>query len=186
MNVKMMTAQYFRHFFGVLSVFFCTACNPSLSSVSIDKPFGLGRGGESVEFDFRVKETYGYVVRLKVYFHNPKEFEDHRARTELINQLGARFAADGSIPFVRVPIALRIRVKSIEVQGPPVDFDLTTDQIGFVDAFKEFATKEVQMRINNQKLQPGTYHIRVDNLHPVPEFADRTVRLALHHASQGK
>lgn len=85
-----------------------------------------------------------------------------------------------------MPITLRIRVKSIDVQGPPVDFDHTTDQIGFTDASKEFATKEVQMRINNQKLQPGTYHIRVDNLHPVPEFADRTVHLFFLQAWQGK
>ena len=186
MKVETLLKQKLRSVFGALSVLVCTACNSSIPTAPIEMPFGLGRGGESVEFDFRVKETYGYVVRLKIFFHNKEEFEDHRARTALIDQLGARFAADGSIPFVRVPITLRIRVKSIDVQGPPVDFDHTTDQIGFTDASKEFATKEVQMRINNQKLEPGTYHIRVDNLHPVPDFADRTVHLFLLQAWQGK
>lgn len=186
MKVKILLNQKLRRALGLLSVLAWTACNSSPPTAPIEMPFSLGQGGESVEFDFRVKETYGYVVRLKIFFHNKEESEDRHARTALIDQLGDSFAADGSIPFVRVPITLRIRVKSIEVQGPPVDFDHTTDQLGLIDASKEFATKQVQMRLNNQKLQPGTYHIRVDNLHPVPEFADRSVNLFLLHAWQGK
>ncbi len=85
-----------------------------------------------------------------------------------------------------VPITLRIRVKSIEPQSSPLNFDHTTDRIGFVFATKEYALKEVQMRINDQKLPPGIYRIRVDNLHPVPEFADRKVHVSVNHAEQGK
>lgn len=179
-----------RVFFKILSSVFIglslVSCKPSLPTPTLKVPFGLGKGGESVEFDFRIKETYGYVVGLEFLFKDIKEFEDHQARKALIEQLGASFSADGSIPFVRVPITLRMRVKSIEVEGPPVDFDYTTDQIGFTSASKEFASKRVQMLLNDQKLQPGIYHIRVDNLHPVPQFADRSVNLAIYYAEQGK
>lgn len=162
------------------------SCQPSLPTPPVKVPFGLGKGGESVEFDFRVKDTYGYVVGLDFLFKDIKEFQDKQAREALIDQLGARFAADGSIPFVRVPITLRIRVNSIDVEGPPVNFDHTTDQIGFTYASKEFASKQIHMRINAQKLQPGTYRIRVDNLYSVPQFADRSVNLTIHYANQGK
>ena len=179
-----------RLFFKILSSVLIglglVSCKPSLPTPPVTVPFGLGKGGESVEFDFRVKETYGYVVELEFLFKDIKEFEDHQAAEALIEQLGARFSADGSIPFVRTPITLRIRVNSIDVEGPPVNFDHTTDQIGFTYASKEFASKRVQMRINDQKLQPGIYRIRVDNLYPVPQFADRKVRLAIHYANQGK
>ena len=186
MKVKTLLNQKLRRALGLVSVLALAACTSFPPTVPMEMPFGLGKGGESVEFDFRVKETYGYVVRLEFLFHDNEGVGSGHARRALIDQLGARFAANDSIPFVRVPITLRIRVKSIEVQGPPVDFDHTTDQIGFVYATKEFAIKEVQMRINNQNLQPGTYHIRVDNLHPVPEFADRIVRISVNHAEQGK
>ncbi len=159
---------------------------PLLPIPPVSVPFGLAKGGESVEFYFRVKDTYGYMVGLDFLFKDIKEFEDKRAAEALIAQLGARFSADGSIPFVRVPITLRIQVKSIDVEGPPVNFDYTTDQMGFIDASKEFASKQVQMRINNQKLQPGIYRIRVDNLYSVPQFADRKVNLTIHYAYQGK
>ena len=185
MKVKTLLNQKLRRALGLVSVLALAACTSFPPTVPMEMPFGLGKGGESVEFDFCVKKTYGHVVRLEFLFHK-EELEDRHARRALMDQLGARFAANDSIPFVRVPITLRIRVKSIEVQGPPVEFDHTTDQIGFVYASEKFAMKEVQMRINNQKLQPGTYHIHVDNLHPVPEFADRTVRIAISYAEQGK
>ena len=177
---------FFKSLFCVLLGATLAGCQPSLPTPPVSVPFGLGKGGESVEFDFRVKDTYGYVVELEFLFKDLKEFEDDQTRKALIDQLGARFSADGSIPFVRVPITLRIRVNSIDVEGPPVNFDYTTDQIGFTVASKEFASKQVQMRINDQKLQPGIYRIRVENLHPVPQFADRKVRLAIHYAYQGK
>ena len=134
-----------RAFFKILSIFLVGAtlvgCQPALPTPTLKVPFSLGKGGESVEFDFRVKETYGYVVGLEFLFKDIKEFEDHQAAEALIEQLGASFSADGSIPFVRTPITLRMRVKSIEVEGPPVDFDYTTDQIGFTYASKEFASR---------------------------------------------
>ncbi len=170
-------------FIGALLMMACTACNSGPPTVPVEVPFGLGRGDESVEFDFRVKETYGYVVHLKIFFHKKGDWEEWKKLDPL---MGDRPAADGSLRNVGVPITLRIRVKSIEVEGPPVDFDRTTDQIGFIDASKEYATKRVQMRINDQKLLPGTYRIRVDNLHPVPEFADRRVHISVNHAEQGK
>jgi hypothetical protein len=168
---------------GALLALTCTACTPLPPAVPVEVPFGLGRGDESVEFDFRVKETYGYVVHLKIFFYKKGDWEEWKKLDPL---MGDRPAADGSLRNVGVPITLRIRVKSIEVEGPPVDFDRTTDQIGFIDASKEYATKRVQMRINDQKLLPGTYRIRVDNQHPVPEFADRRVHVSVNHAEQGK
>lgn len=171
---------------GAMSMVLTSACNSHPPVVPVEMPFGLGQGGESVEFEFRVKEAWGHVVRLKFFYRNQEESNDRRASAALIEQLGSGFAADGSLPFVRVPITLRIRVKSIDVNGPSVDFDHTTDQIGFLNASKEFANKQVQMLINNQKLQPGTYHIRVDNLHPVPEFADRSIHIVVLQAWQGK
>jgi len=167
---------------GAVTTLLVAACGSSAPTVPVEKPFGLGKGGESVEFDFRVKETYGYRVELHLLFHNA---DDLREREALIDQLGERIFADGSIGKVGVPISLRVRVKSIEVQGPPVNFDQSTDKLGFVDASKNFATKEV-LKISNQKLQPGVYHMRVDNLHPVPQFADRAVRISIQYSEQGK
>ena len=179
-----------RLFFKILSSFLLgstlVGCQPSLPTPTVKVPFSLGKGGESVEFDFRVKDTAGYVVGLEFLFKDEKEYEDKRAADALISKLGGRVSADGSSPSVRVPITLRIRVKSIDVEGPPVNFDHTTDQIGFTYASKEFASKRVQMLINNQPLQPGTYHIRIDNVHSVPEFADRSVRLGIYYAHHGK
>ena len=168
---------------GALLALTCTACTPSPPAVPVEVPFGLGRGDESVEFDFRVKETYGYVVELKIFFHKKGDWEDWKKLDPL---LGKRFTVGNTLSEVGVPITLRIRVKSIEVKGPPVDFDHTTDRIGFVFANDEYATKRVQMRINDQKLLPGTYRVRVDNLHPVREFADRKVHIEISHAEQGK
>ncbi len=181
MKVKTLLNQKLRRALGVLSVLAWTACTSFPPTVPIEMPFGLGKGGESVEFDFRVKEMYGYVVNLEIFFNGDAPGEWKKLRS----QLGEGIHADGSIGQVGVPVTLRVRVQSIEIQGPPVDFDQTTDKIGFVVADKNFATKRV-LKINNQKLQPGTYHIRVDNLHPVPEFADRIVRISINHAEQGK
>lgn len=94
-------------FFKVLSIFLVGStligCQPP-PTPTLKVPFGVGKGGESVEFDFRIKETYGYVVGLEFLFKDIKEFEDERAAEALIAQLGARFSsADVSIPFVRVP-----------------------------------------------------------------------------------
>ena len=161
-------------------------CQPSLPTPPVKVPFGLGKGGESVEFDFRVKDASGYVVELEFLFKETEGLDNPIARKELMYQLGARFAANESTPVARVPITLRIRVNSIDVNGPPVNFDHTTDQLEFTSAYKEFAPTRVKMRINNQSLQPGTYHIRVDNLHPVPQFSGRSVRLAIHYAHHGK
>ncbi len=172
-----------RGFIGALLMLACAACNSGPPTVPVEVPFGLGRGDESVEFDFRVKETYGYVVRLKIFFHKKADPEEWKRLRPLF---GERFAADNSLGDVGVPITLRIRVKSIDVQGPSVSFDHTTDRIGFVVASKEFVTKEVQMLINDQKLQPGIYNMRIDNLRPVKEFADRKVHLSVNHAEQGK
>ena len=168
--------------FGALTALLVTACGSSVPAVPVEKPFALGKGGESVEFDFQVKETYGYRVKLHVFFRHS---DDLRERKALIDQLGERSVANGTIGNAGVPISLRVRVTSIEVQGPPVDFDQTTGKLGFIDASKDFATKEV-LKISNQKLLPGTYHIRVDNLHPVPEFADRAARISVHYDEQGK
>lgn len=171
---------------GAMSMVLTTACNSHPPTVPIEKPFGLGQGGESVEFDFRVKEAYGHVVNLDIFFRKIDNLEEWKKEwKELEPLLGDRIHPDDSVNQAGVPITLRVRVKSIEVQGPPVDFDQTTDKLGFVDASKKFATKRV-LKINNKKLEPGIYHIRVDNLHPVPEFADRTVRISIHHANQGK
>lgn len=182
MRVKPLISQKMRCAFGTLTALLLTACGSPVPTVPVEKPFSLGQGGESVEFEFRVKETYGYLVNLEIFFHN---VDDLRERKVLIDQLGEGIFADGSIGNVGVPITLRVRVKSVEVQGPPVDFDQTTDKLGFVGASKNFVTKRV-LKINNQKLQPGTYHIHVENLHPVPEFADRAVRISVHYAEQGK
>ncbi len=57
-----------RGFIGALLMMACTACDSGPPTVPVEVPFGLGRGDESVEFDFRVKETYGYVVKLKIFF----------------------------------------------------------------------------------------------------------------------
>ena len=183
MRFEKPTSSFLRRMLGSLALLACAACKSSPPTVPVEVPFGLGRGDESVEFDFQVKKTYGYVVMLKIFFHKKGDFEEWKRLDPL---MGDRFSASGSLRNVGVPITLRIRVKSIDVEGPPVDFDHTTDRIGFIDASKEYATKQVQMRINDAKLQPGTYRIRVDNLHPVPEFADRKVNLSVNHASQGK
>ncbi len=176
-------ASRLRALSGALAMLGGAACSSSPPTVPVEVPFGLGRGDESVEFDFRVKETYGYVVELKIFFHKKGDWEDWKKLDPL---LGKRFTVGNTLSEVGVPITLRIRVKSIEVKGPPVDFDHTTDRIGFVFANDEYATKRVQMRINDQKLLPGTYRIRVDNLHPVREFADRKVHIEISHAEQGK
>ena len=182
MKFESFIAQTSRCVLGAVPVLFAAACGSSIPAVPVEKAFGLGQGGESVEFEFRVKKTYGHVVNLDIYFHNSSDLLERKA---LIDQLGERIFADGTVGDVGVHITLRVRVKSIEVQGPPLDFDQTTDKLGFINASKNHASKRV-LQIGNQKLQPGTYHIRVDNLHPVPEFADRKVRVALHHANQGK
>lgn len=176
-------ASRLRALCGALTMLGGAACSSSPPAVPVEVPFGLGRGDESVEFDFRVKETYGYVVRLKIFFHKKGDPEEWKRVRPLF---GERFAADNSLGDVGVPITLRIRVRSIDVRGPSVNFDHTTDRIGFVVASKEAVIKEVQMRINDKKLQPGTYSIRVDNLHPVKEFADRKVHVSVNHAEQGK
>jgi len=183
MRFERPTSAYWRRTLGILAVLACTACKSGPPTVPVEVPFGLGRGGESVEFDFRVKETYGYVVKLQIFFHNKEDLEERKRLNAL---MGGGFSAGKTLGDVGVPITLRIRVKSIEVQGPPVDFDYTTDRIGFVFASEKYALKEVQMRINDQKLQPGIYRIRVDNMHPVPEFADRKVNISVNHAEQGK
>ena len=183
MRFEKPTSSFLRRMLGSLALLACAACKSSPPTVPVEVPFGLGRGDESVEFDFRVKEAYGYVVELDIFFRKKGDLDEWKT---FRSQLGDRFKVGNSLGNVGVPITLRIRVKSIDVQGQAVDFDHTTDRIGFVDASLEYATKRVQMRINNQKLEPGSYRIRVGNLHAVPEFADRKVRLSIHRAEQGK
>ena len=162
------------------------SCKPSLPTPPVKVPFGLGKGGESVEFDFRVTDTSGYVVELEFLFKETEGLDNPSARKAFMYQLGARFAANESTPVARVPITLQIRVNSIDVNGPPVNFEHITDQLEFTSAYKEFVPTRIKMLINNQPLQPGSYHIRVENLYPVPQFSDRKVRLAIHYDHHGK
>lgn len=167
---------------AALSVLICTACNSAPQTAPIEKPFGLGRGDESVEFDFRVKEEYGYDVDLKIFAN----LVDQKEWDKLRPQLGDRIFADGSTGDVGAPITLRVRLQSISVKGSEVKYDQTTDKIPFINTGPDFASKRVIHMLNDKKLQPGTYRIRIDNLHSVPEFADRIIHIFVRPSEQGK
>lgn len=186
MNTQLSVSKCMRRIVNVFLIMTVTACNAYPPLTPIEKPFGLTQGGESVEFDFRVEEVHGFRLSLHIYFLDKDEFNNNVRREKFIKQLKPRAYVDGSLDEINTPIFLRIRVKSLKVDGPVVDFDQTTDQIGFEFATKEYGEKEVLMEINKQKLLPGTYRIRVDNVKPVPEFAGRRVQIVIRKAWYGK
>jgi len=183
MNVKAPVSKKLRRALAALSVLLSSACNASPPEVPVEVPFGLGKGGESVEFDFKVKRQYGYDVDLKIFFYDKESLNEQKA---LIKQLGEGIFADGSIGDVGIPISLRVRVQSVDVQGPLVDYTLINDRIPFRNVGAGFASKRAVFRINDQKLYPGIYRIRIDNLHAVPEFANRKINIFVRSSTQGK
>jgi hypothetical protein len=186
MTVTSSIRVFLRRVLGALSIVTMAACNEYPPLAPIEKPFGLGRGDESVEFDFRVTETHGHIVYLQIYFLDDEILSNSEGRQALINQLKPSLTdIEAGYP-PNIPITLRIQVKSISGDGPSVDFDHITEKIGFRFAREEFAIKQVAMEINGQKLLPGIYRIRVENLKPVPEFAKRKVQISVAKSYYGK
>lgn len=146
-------------------------------TVPCGQELDVSQAGTFVEFDFRIDKTDRYDVLLEVFKkdnkeHLPREVWDI-PNAHFKVRLQSLATPEGEVLLEREVSKAEGGMSGISSVGPSVSRN----------------TKLMSFKVDLSErtfLAEGTYHIRVDNLNPIPALQDRTVKISIKRIHYAK